>query len=244
MRALFPSCVAAVLVLCAPALPALADPVAVLLQGTQNSRDIGGVRTTDGHVVKRGVVYRSDSLGTLSATGLADMARLGVRQDDDLRTDKERGDVPDRLPEGVQHNVRQVFSQADFARFRSGQDQFYRSFVSFQDARDAVAQVLRDIEHGPEALLYHCSAGQDRTGWVTAVLLTLLGVPREAVNTDYLLSNVYHQAAGSSMRVGLGDLDSAFAEADRAYGSFGGFVHDGLGIGDDDIAALKAKLLE
>lgn len=137
-----------------------------------------------------------------------------------------------------------MFSQADFARFFTGQDQFYRAFVSFEDAREAVARVLKDIENGPGAVLYHCSAGQDRTGWVTAVLLTLLGVPRAAVDADYLLSNEYHQAAGSSMRVGLGDLDSAFAEADRAYGSFLGFAHDGLGLGDDDIAALKAKLLE
>jgi protein-tyrosine phosphatase len=171
---------------------------------------------------------------------MAEMTRLGILEDDDLRTDKERAQAPDRLPEGVRDNAREVLSEEDFKQH----PRFYPSFVSSERARGAVAQVLKDIENESGAMLYHCSAGQDRTGWVTAVLLTLLGVPRETVDADYLLSNAFHEAAGSSERVDMPELDSAFAEMDRMYGSFDNFVHDGLGLTEDDIAGLNARLLE
>ncbi|MEV0104091.1 tyrosine-protein phosphatase, partial [Nocardia sp. NPDC050789] len=101
------------------------------------------------------------------------------------------------------------------------------------------------IAYNPGGVLFHCTAGKDRTGWTSAVLLTLLGVDKDTVYYDYLLSNYYRGAKDGDMLNGVAAsaLDSAFDQATKSYGSFDGYVRDGLQLTDADIAALKAKLL-
>jgi protein-tyrosine phosphatase len=135
--------------------------------------------------------------------------------------------------------------------------QVNRSFVSADQSRAAYALLLREVADEGAADLYHCTAGKDRTGWASAVLLTILGVPRETVMADYLASNAY--LAGSSrervltgagvdasklmLSVNASWLEAAFAEVDEKYGSFDAYVRQGLGLTDADVAALKARYL-
>jgi protein-tyrosine phosphatase len=113
---------------------------------------------------------------------------------------------------------------------------------------------------GRGAVLYHCTAGQDRTGTFSALLLTMLGVPRETVMQDYLLSNEYvatparvnamvargatREAAIATIGVDRAYLDLMFTAIDKEYGSFEAYRRQALGISDADLAALKSKLLE
>ena len=104
---------------------------------------------------------------------------------------------------------------------------------------------------------------KDRTGWATAVILTLLGVPRETVMEDYLFSNAYLHAKNevilgqlarssspikpeyleAALTVRREYLESAFAEVERKYGSFDAYVRDGLGLSQADITALRGRYL-
>src|SRR5262249_22599627 len=93
---------------------------------------------------------------------------------------------------------------------------------------------------GTGAVVFHCTAGKDRTGWGTAVLLTILGVPKATVYSDYLASNTY---LNDSTAVESSWLDEAFTEVNSSYGSFDNYVHKGLGLSDATIAALRAKML-
>ncbi len=234
-----------------------------------NFRDIGGYRTADGHWVKMGLVYRSDQLDRLSDPDLAKIGRLAPSLDVDLRTAAERQRGPDRLPPGAELLVADVLGTSGpssaMAKIASPQDAVdflvadNRRFVSSPSAQSAYAGLFARLQGPSGAVVYHCSAGKDRTGWATAVLLSALGVPRETVMADYLASNAYladkNRAAFSRMpaasvanltpifTVRAAYLDAAFDEVDRRYGSFRRYLRDGLGIDDADLARLKARFL-
>ena len=132
-----------------------------------------------------------------------------------------------------------------------------RGFVADGRQREAFGAALRlACSPGRLPLLYHCSSGKDRTGWMTAIVHTALGVPRELVLRDYLLSNDFHRTGYQKLRfdlvtTGIVDdpellrpimeqsatyLSAAFEEVDRGYPSFGAFLERGL-IHHPDFAA-------
>jgi protein-tyrosine phosphatase len=139
----------------------------------------------------------------------------------------------------------------------------YRTFVHGAKQQAAFAQALRMIaDPGQLPLLFHCSAGKDRTGWLSAVLLTVLGVDRDVIMADYLRTNEastrLHQVVVGLLEGKVDDpevilpmvqaraayLEAAYAEADRRYGGLAGYLRDGLGVDDDLVAALRTNLLD
>ena len=236
-----------------PAAPAsvvaTVDQRAVPLQGVLNARDIGGYRTTDGRVVRTGLVYRTGELNNATDADLATLTARKVRYVDDLRTSYERMLSPDRVPAGATENWDDIIGQAPpqvlASTLFAGAD-LYRAFITAPGANQGFANVLHDIARTPGGVvLFHCSAGKDRTGWMSAVLLTILGVDRRTVDYDYLLSNYYRGAQDSDMLNGVAQppLDAAFDQVDQAYGSFENYVRQGLKLSDGDVAALRAELL-
>ncbi|MFD0361254.1 tyrosine-protein phosphatase [Nocardia sp. GCM10030253] len=219
------------------------------LQGVQNARDAGGYRTTDGRFVRTGLVFRTGQLNNATPVDLADLTQRQVRYVDDLRTVYERAIGPDKVPAGATAHWDDVIGQAPpqtLITTLTGGDDLYRAFITAPGANQAFSSVLRDIidtEDG--AVLFHCTAGKDRTGWTSAVLLTILGVDRDTVNQDYLLSNQYRNTGPDDTINGVRQpwLDAAFDQADRTYGSFYNYVRDGLKLSSADIAALKTKML-
>ncbi|MGV9818460.1 tyrosine-protein phosphatase [Nocardia xishanensis] len=219
------------------------------LQGVQNARDVGGYRTVDGRVVRTGLVYRTGQLDEATPADLAVLGERGIRVVDDLRTAYERAVAPERVPAGAIGNWNDVIGHASpqtLITTLTGGDDLYRAFVTAPGANAAFAAVLRDvIETRDGAVLYHCTAGKDRTGWATAVLLTLLGVDRATVTEDYLLSNRYRNAGPDDPLNGVRSewLDAAFDQVNRTYGGFDAYARDGLGLTNADLAALKGKML-
>lgn len=232
-----------------PAAAAVTFDRALPLQGVQNARDLGGYRTVDGKSVRTGLVYRTGQLNNATPDDLAVLADRKVGVVDDLRTVYERAVGPDKVPAGAVANWDDVIGQAPpqvLASTLTGGDSLYRAFITAPGANTAVASVLRDIIAADgKAVLFHCTAGKDRTGWTAAVLLTLLGVDRATVNQDYLLSNQFRGASQDDPLNGVQQpwLDAAFDQANQTYGSFDNYVRDGLGLSADDIAALRDALL-
>jgi protein-tyrosine phosphatase len=110
-------------------------------------------------------------------------------------------------------------------------------------------------------VLFHCTAGKDRAGMFAAALLTVLGVPKDIVIADYLLSNDYYgteeRLAQLAKQYGLSlgatralfgversYLEASFDAIDREYGSFDQYRRKALGLSDERLALLKARLLE
>jgi protein-tyrosine phosphatase len=140
----------------------------------------------------------------------------------------------------------------------------YRWFVNAPAARESFATVVRLLAAAESLpLLFHCTAGKDRTGWLSAIVLSAVGVDRHAIVADYLRTNDLN-AAGTAYILGqvgehvedaaalllpllearLEYLEAAFDEADRVFGGMDGYLREGLGIGDEILEALHGNLLE
>ncbi|HET6152269.1 MAG TPA: tyrosine-protein phosphatase [Marmoricola sp.] len=239
------------------------------LADAPNARDIGGYATTDGHVVRTGVGFRSGQLSSLTRAEWASLTARGVNQVVDLRNISERNDAPDTVPAGVGYQVADVFAVPPttlptlndlldtlhcvnpsvawnavkiLGSLDDPDDAFtaatYPLEACYHGALDAFHDVLT-AEASSKTVLIHCSAGKDRTGVATAILLTVLGVPRETVLDDFDLSNVY-RGPGSVQRDWL---EGWFDSVDTTWGTVANFVRNGLRISDATVAALKAKFL-
>ncbi|MER5274501.1 tyrosine-protein phosphatase [Streptomyces sp. NPDC002809] len=232
------------------------------LASARNFRDIGGYRTTDGRWVRSGLVYRSNKLNSLTDAEQQRLVSQRLTLDVDLRNVQERKDDPDRLPAGVAYQVADVVSLSHGIRFHDsalmtlaeaiaaglfsgssdlGQSIGYPFMVNFVGADYAFHDLVTAVAtNSSGATVFHCSAGKDRTGWGTAVLLTLLGVPRATVEADFLASNQY---TGDPKAVELSWLRAAFAEVDHIYGDFDTYVREGLKLDAATVETLRAKML-
>ncbi|MVU77502.1 protein-tyrosine-phosphatase [Nocardia sp. ET3-3] len=225
------------------------DNRALGLTGVLNARDAGGYQTADGHTVRTGLVFRTGDLSKATDDDLAKLAADNVVSVHDLRTGYEQQLMGvDKVPAGAIEHHDDIIGQAPpqvMASTLSAGTDLYRAFITAPGASDGFANVLRDIAYNPGGVLFHCTAGKDRTGWTSAVLLTVLGVDKDTVYYDYLLSNYYRGAKDGDMMNGVGAaaLDAAFDQVNKSYGSFDNYVHEGLKLSDADVAALKAKLL-
>ena len=257
----------------------------VVLDGAVNVRDIGGYRSVHGLEVTRGRLFRGDSLSQLTSADVERLDRLGLRTVIDFRTPGEvllGGD--DRLPYGVEFAhlpvsggdlgaLYELIASGDHERQRrelgdgraaSFMAEMNRGFVTDARQREAFGAALRLIcATGRLPLLYHCTGGKDRAGWMTAIVLTALGVARELVLRDYLLSNDLHRTGYQKLRFNLVKtgivadpellrpvleqsatyLGAAFEEADRSYGSFGRFLTCGLEVSQATLTELRRALL-
>jgi protein-tyrosine phosphatase len=164
----------------------------IALEGAVNFRDLGGYATLDGRRTRWRVLFRADGLSELSQTDFSVMRDLGIRTVVDLRSGHEveqsRFDVEahpvdfhhfpfiDQLPDVEQWDRRPGLLGAQ-----------YKEMLV-----DAAPQIIGALEvlTAPDSrpAVFHCTAGKDRTGLLSALVLSLLGVPEETVVGDYALS--------------------------------------------------------
>ncbi len=226
-----------------------------------NLRDLGGLRTADGRCVAAGRLYRSSHLAGLSA-GAAQ--RLGLATVVDLRGVGERAAAPAR---GLGAAVRQVHlpiepgavarlkalqagdAEAEEAAVVQLMQGAYRRFVLRQ--APVFGGLVRELLRADACpLLFHCTAGKDRTGFAAAVVLLALGVPQAAIEQDFLLSNVHWKPAAGSIgwvtmsRVRVDYLHTAIATMCEGWGSVDAYLQSALGLDAAARAVLRTRLLE
>lgn len=252
----------------------------VVVPGALNVRDLGGLVTADGRRVRTGLVYRSANLATVTPAGDAVLRQLGIGVDIDFRTPTEiAGEGADKLPGGVLDindpintgggsvsSIAQLTPAQFAALFGNGQAQadmttVYEQFVTSAADRQEFAAALRTIATSDTPVLFHCSAGKDRTGWLSAVLLTTLGVSKHQVYQDYLLSNTELAASNQATIAELDALGydgslltplltvqstflaTSFNLVKKDYGSMYGYLTQGLGLSPATIRELQVRLL-
>lgn len=250
------------------------------LEGAHNFRDLGGYETSDGRFVRWGRLFRSDELSQLTDADVAYVARLGIRWLCDFRSDEERAESPDRLPAESPPTVeRLVITDGDWSaaelrrRILAGEVDDLDAAELMKAANRGFATTFRDrytvlLDRlaRPDTLpaLIHCTGGKDRAGFGAAVVLLALGVPRETVMYDYLLTNHYTHAriermlfvirfaslfrtdperVRPLMGVDRDYLQAAFEVIDRDFGSDEAFLRDGLGLSEVERNALRGALL-
>ncbi len=159
------------------------------LQQGSNFRDIGGYATADGRRVKWGKAFRSGAMPLLTESDYAMLGQLGIGTIVDLRSTDERQIAPDLLDDrtGALFVTNDYSLKALMASMSGGDgEHMYRGIG--KALAPQYRAVFRRLLAGDGATLYHCSAGQDRTGVATALIYSALGVPRETILRDYHLS--------------------------------------------------------
>ena len=191
------------------------------LEGGSNFRDLGGYPTTEGTVVKRGVLFRSGAMTGLTERDQAYLQRFAFQSIVDLRSSEERELYPN--PWAAQGDVPYLFhdySIIDMMRGASGDQKsaeisadyspMYRTML---DTLQPQLKLFFDRLLGEAVpLVVNCSAGQDRTGVTSALLLSVLGVPRPMILEDYLLSTDFREPSKEN-----GEVDLAAAAKTNAF---------------------------
>lgn len=172
-----------------------------------NFRDIGGLKTKDGKIIKWGKIYRSGHLNKLKKSEFIKFENLGLSTVIDLRTDKEIGKKPDHIPSRMKYFNYQAYDDSEdmFSKTRKDvikgrvspevSNELVKEFYGLYATHDVekVRTILNTILDNDKSTLFHCSAGKDRTGMVGAILLSILNVDREVIINEYLLSNNYRE---------------------------------------------------
>lgn len=241
------------------------------IEGAHNVRDIGGYETADGRTTRWQTFLRADNVSTLPLHSQDTLtSSIGVRTVIDLRRqdeiDRQADNVLGRSPHVDYHNVDivgdMVFDQVESTEPRHKIHASYRNMLDRRGRK--FGEALRVMAR-PGALpaMYHCMGGQDRTGLISALLLGLVGVPKETIAADYTLTAEYRIFAYLGPNPEIPDADPAdyTPEAYRTrncppevmldtleylndrHGGIEAYVRS-TGVTDDDIAALRAALVE
>jgi protein-tyrosine phosphatase len=284
--------VAAALIAWVLANPVLGDEFAsdrvIQLEGTTNTRDIGGYQTSDLRTIRWRQIIRSENLSRLTPDDFRKLEDIGVKTVIDLRTEREheqaptvwQGDNPPQFfhfPVGDSHNEwfnaqRKLMRRKSFTEEQALEHMVegYRMIAeegppSFHRMLD----IVLDESNWP--VLIHCSAGKDRAGVATALILEALGVDRETIMADFLLTNevgrsarkaeLMAEASGETRggrRIGRGPtaeawypivgvkaemLQAFYASVDERYGSMEAFLAE-LGADPDFRRTLASALTE
>ncbi|GGP21925.1 tyrosine-protein phosphatase [Silvimonas iriomotensis] len=161
------------------------------LQGARNVRDLGGLHSRTGRTLRTHRFVRADSLEALHAIDVIQLLDYGVRMDIDLRGQRERrqwGDALSRVAE-IQYAPISLLDGLDqhLDNVPASLGTLYVDVLRY--CRHGFLAIFRQILSQPEGcVLFHCSAGKDRTGMVAALLLNLAGVPDEDIIADYTRS--------------------------------------------------------
>ena len=169
----------------------VAERLIPLEQGS-NFRDIGGYAAAGGKHVRWGLIYRSGAQPLLTSADLEIVRGLAVSQLVDLRSNEERVIAPSRIVNvpyaAVGYGLADLMRATPGTPLRNGAD-IYRNFPVLLAPQLKI--IFAHLLHETTPIVYNCSAGQDRTGFVTAVILGALGVPYDTIVADYHLSTRY-----------------------------------------------------
>lgn len=157
------------------------------LERGSNFRDIGGYPAANGKHVRWGRIYRSGGTPLLSDTDVDRLKRLGLSHLIDLRSSEERAIAPTRL-DGIDYAAvgYPMAAISNHSGDLTDIKAIYRGFPTLLAPQIRI--LFQTLLANEGALAYNCSAGQDRTGFATAIVLSALGVPRDVILSDYLLS--------------------------------------------------------
>jgi protein-tyrosine phosphatase len=253
------------------------------LDGTPNLRDLGGYQSRCGRKIKHGKLFRSGSLAYLSNSDWSTLnnKNLGIicdfRHDDERKNEATR--LPDHMPTRIIHLDINAGNHMEFIR---------QAIEIGSEQHQVIPQLMRDINRmfamdytktyreflshvsaltNEQSLLFHCSAGKDRTGFAAALLMMCLNIDRDTIKQDYMLTSDYYKPEveipniierwsaldpethdayrlAPMLEVRPEYLDAAFNAIDKHYGSTEAYLDNGLAIDKETIAKLQESLLE
>lgn len=245
-----------------------------------NLREMGGLPTTDGQYLAWHKLLRSGSLGHLTAAAGADLVDYGLSFDVDLRSESEVQARPDQLPRSVSYQHLAVYPFTDQHGFfdkigrrlkkivkqnAASMADVYLRMMTDSHASAAYAdliQILLAHDAPNQAVLFHCTAGKDRTGIGAMIIEGALGVPEDQIRADYLLTDIVladpSKAANAELMHGAsqfvnqmnaqgaesGNYDAVHQLIETEFGSWRNYFQQQLGFSTQDLTDLRRLYLQ
>ncbi|WP_337841637.1 tyrosine-protein phosphatase [Rheinheimera sp.] len=258
------------------------------LQGGVNFRDLGGYKGADGRAVVWGKLFRSGSMSDLTGADYQYLSALGIRTFCDFRSNEERADEPTLYKEFAPEAQMLV---KDYSMAQMMNAEFGKALAQVQNREQALQmfsgfyrkgatsyagqfkQMFAQLLAGKAPLAVNCSAGKDRTGMASALILTALGVPRDVVVADYALSEqtydfgmqalkkmasggakeqsphtqMFRQLKPEVIQVMMGTdpalITAFFQQIDQDYGSVEHYLQKELGLTPASLETLRSLYL-
>jgi protein-tyrosine phosphatase len=236
------------------------------LEGCFNFRDLGGYPTESGKRLRWRMLFRSDALHHLTPAD-ADLLvqELGIGDIVDLRSTAEleaegRGELTGRSPRF--HHLPLFDGDTREGRSQTAEMTLAdRYFLMAEFAKEPIARVLDTLVASDAPAVYHCAAGKDRTGVISAILLGLLGVHDDVIVTDYAASHeqldsiidrlmetdgyqeMFEHLPPDTLHAEPETMISLLARVREQYGGMTGYARE-IGISTPAIERLRARLLE
>lgn len=245
------------------------------LNGPGNFRSLGGLKTDSFTLESPGMLFRSDCPSKYTKTDWQNIHDLGIRMVIDLRSDQERIDDPYEVPEGIDYIWSPVYREdimADMLNIL-----LYDRHLIPEVMKSAYVEMLTEkassfgstmnliADNLDKGIIFHCTAGKDRTGLLAALLLSVAGVDRQTILYDYALSNVGYESnyqaflektASKLTRFGIPpeELKVLFAVdpswltntldvIDNQYGNMETFLVKQAGVGKESQLKIRSALL-
>lgn len=174
----------------------------IKLEGTCNTRDIGGIDTEYKCKIKKGLLFRSDKLSYLTEKDYDILRKRGIKQIIDFRSEKEKRrepnvvpsdfiykEIPIELDKKMLNDIKLSLNYSSVYRLEEMMKKCNRDFVVKYSKH--FSEFIKTILKTKLPTLFHCSFGKDRTGFATAIIHYICGVSKKDIFRDYLLSNDY-----------------------------------------------------
>lgn len=235
------------------------------LEHTGNLRDMGGYETEDGCVTRFGCLLRGGGIHHLTAEEWRRLTDYGVRTVLDLRSSAEIEMNADQVPDGVKwYHCPLQRSQIDNSDLSSSASKAFQGSLTqgyldmVTENGDLLAAALKQLISGLEkgAVLFHCTAGKDRTGVLASAVLSLCCVSAEDIVADYEVTHTYNrkifeamlammgEEAAEQMRPYLSSLAETMEKQVENYRKLGLEQHlERYGVTQEEIRTLKDKFL-
>jgi protein-tyrosine phosphatase len=247
---------------------------AVMLEAADNFRDLGGYTATDGRQVKWGKIYRSAELSDLTLSDKKVIEELDIKVVCDLRGTAEVKDSPDQLPAGITYlnlpaGSEKIGTMKDYAKSvnlnsKVNRDSMthssYQKIAHYKAKYKPLFDNLLALENN-NALVFHCTAGKDRTGVAAALILSSLGVSKDQIMKDYVATNIYWKRSKEKIKTlfmaeGVTKeqletmfiakeyhLEGMFVAINNQYGSMDNFLEKELELTPEKRNRLREKFL-
>jgi protein-tyrosine phosphatase len=244
------------------------------METSPNFRELGGVQINEEYKIKEDMIYRSGSFSHLPAGDEQKLLATSINRVVDFRSPFEIEREPDHIPASM--NAKYVPCQIGEVDPKSmgqfmkvvGDKNFTPKKLdslmvmmnrTFVDNITDYAPFFESLQEPDAVVLFHCSAGKDRTGLASSLFLHILGADWDIIMADFLRSNeavskldpqklaaygIPVEAGKHLMGVQPEYLESAWAGITEKYGSIDAMLEKEFGIGEKEIKALRKKYLE
>lgn len=238
--------------------------------GTQNTRDLGNLTNKYGEKIKKNLLYRSDNLSNLTDDDISKCKSLGIERIIDFRSLKEKTKEPNRLINNIEYielpieienefleNLLIDIEKNNYMMIKSKMCDFYKNLITKH--YNVYKKFLELLIDKKVPTLFHCTAGKDRTGWATFIILYILDFKIETIIDDYLQSNYYldtqkikntlikkklnAEVKNLIFKVNKYYIDSSLSEIKKKFISVDNYLQNILNISVKDKNILKSYYL-